>query len=374
MMSSPYVPLPYQTDVSQQNPYAIYGYNGAGSGGFSRSSGGTANSSQNFGTALGSDGQDVDPNASMEDIFAANRNQISNTGNLIGQEAGNELNYYQPLQQQYTSAENQALNNLAQTPGYTSQEAGQINTDYSQFNTSPDQWNQINSTLNSGMQGEGAMLNQYQSNLGGQLGQYQSNLSGTTGDYQSGVENSAQQFGTGVQGALDSSGQSVNNAVGSLGQGLNAAQGPFGALNTAVNNPALGFDPNNTEQQMTDQDVNNLVTQAGTTVGDQFSAQKNAIAQAAAAQGNTSPEALAAMERDLTTQGAATAGDSMTNARIAAEQAQYQRAASIEGQREGATQTQAGLQATAATTEEAAAQAAAGMAGQTGVNAQEYLA
>ena len=98
MSSAPYT-LPSQSDSSQLNPYQIYGYNGYG--GMSPNSGGAQNASQDWGTAIGQAGQDVDPNASMQDIFSANRNQISATGNTLGQEAGNQLNYYGAQQQQF---------------------------------------------------------------------------------------------------------------------------------------------------------------------------------------------------------------------------------------------------------------------------------
>lgn len=366
-MSSSFV-LPTQPNYGQINPYAVSGYSGYG--GFSPySSTGTYTSSQNFGTALGNAGQMVNPNASMEDIYAANRNQISQTGNVIGQEAGNQLNYYDPLQQQYTAAENQALNNLQQTPGFTPQEAGQINVNYSQFNTPGSQYTAMAGnpyapvqTLAAGQAGQGEMLNQYQSDVGSQLQQYGSNLGGAV-----------QQFGTNVGGAVSGTQAGVTGATGGLQSGLTAAQDKFQPLNTAVYNPALGFDPNQTEQQMTPQEQQAMVTAAGTTVGNTFQSQRDAIARAAAQQGNTSPEALAAMEQQLTTQQAATAGDTMTNAQIAAEQAAFQRAQGIEAQREGAVQTQTGLEATAATTEEAAAQAAAGLGGQQNISAQEYL-
>ena len=354
-------------DPSQINPYAMYGYSGYG--GFSPYSGGVANSSQDFGSALSGAGQDVNPNASMQDIFRANANQISTTGNAIGQQAGNELNYYGPLQQQYTGAENAALNNLAATPGYTDAEAGQINTDYSQYNTGGDQYakmagdpNAPAATMNAGVQGEGAMLNQYQSDLGAQLGEYSSNLGGATAGYASGT-----------QGALGDARSGVGGAVSGLQGGLTAAQGAFDPMNAAVNNPALGFDPNSTENQMTNQDVQNIVTSAGTTVGNQFGTAENTLERQAAAAGNTSPAALAAMRQQLVTQEASSAGDAMTQAQIQAAQAQYQRAASIEQQREGAIQAQTGFKATAATTEEAAAQAAAGMGGQAAINAQQTL-
>lgn len=354
------LPLPTQVsqssgDPTQLDPYAVYGYNGYG--GFSPYSGGTAPLNPEY------------AGEPMQNIFTNNANQITQTGNLIGQEAGNELNYYGPLQQQYTGAENTALNQLAQTPGFTPDQAGQINVDYSQFNTTPDQYaqmagnpNQPVQTLNQGVSNEGAMLNQYQSNLGGELGNYSTGLEGAVG-----------QFGTETQGALAGATGGVTGAVSGLQSGLSIAQQAFDPLNTAVNNPALGFDPNNTEQQMSNQDVQNIVTAAGTTVGNQFQTAEDTLERQAAAQGDTSPAALAALRQQLVTQEAATAGDTMTQAQIQAQQAQYQRAAGIEQQREGAVQAQTGLQATAATTEEAAAQAAAGMGGEAAIGAQQQL-
>jgi hypothetical protein len=347
-------PLP--TQVSQDpnnpsaiNPYATYGYPGA------------------YGGFLPSDNQyGGEP---MQDIYTGNANQISDTGSAIAAQGANELNYYGPLQQQYTGAEDQALNNLQQTPGFTPDQASQINTDYSQYNTTPDQYSQeagdpnapVN-TLNAGVSDEGAMLNQYQANLGGEVGQYGQDLSGAVS-----------QFGTGADAALSGAGTGVGGAVSGLQSGLASAQGAFDPLNTAVNNKALGFDPNSTEQQLTPQQQQAMVTAAGTTVGNQFQTAEDTLERQAAAQGNTSPAALAALRQQLVTQEAATAGDTMTQASIAAEQAGFQQASSIEQQREGAVQAQTGLQATAATTEEAAAQAAAGLGGQAAIGAQQTL-
>jgi hypothetical protein len=353
-MASPYTPLP--TQVSQDpnnpnatNPYAVYGYPGS------------------YGGFLPQDNEyGGEP---MQNIFTSNANQISDTGSAIAAQGANELNYYGAQQQQYTGAENQALNNLAQTPGFTPSEAGQINVDYSQFNTPQSQYtamagdpNAPVQTLNQGVSGEGAMLNQYQSNLGGELGQYSSDLGGNVSA-----------FGSETGAALQGADTGVTGAVSGLQSGLSSAQQAFQPLNTAVNNSALAFDPNNTEQQLTPEQQQAMVTAAGTTVGNQFQTAEDTLMQQAAAQGNTSPAAVAALRQQLVTQEAATAGDTMTQAGIAAEQAGFQQASSIEQQREGAVQAQTGLQATAATTEEAAAQAAAGLGGQANIGAQQTL-
>jgi hypothetical protein len=366
-----YFPLPTQVsqdpnDPTQIDPYAIYGYNGWG--GFSPYAG-SGNSSQDWGTAIGQAGQYVNPDAPMENIFAANRNQISTTGNQIGQQAGKQLNYYGPLQQIYQGAQGQALNDLQKTPGFTPGEASQINTDYSRFNTGEDLYGKMAgdpnapvNAVNEGIQNEGAMLNQYQEGLGSQLDAYSGNLG-----------SAVDQFGNSTQEALNFAGGDVGSAVGGLRSGLSDAQQKFSNLDAAVNNPALGFDPNGTEKQMTDADVQDLVTSAGTSTGNQFRTAEDTLERQAAAQGNTSPAALAAMRERLATQEGATAGDAMTNARIAALQAQYQRASGIEGQREGAVGTQTGFQANAAAREEAAAQEAAALAGTSDIAARQRL-
>lgn len=284
---------------------------------------------------------DVDPNASMEQIYAANRDTINTTGNQIGQQAGNQLNYYGPLQQGFQTAQSNALNQLQETPGYTDAESSAIRGNPNAPVQAVDQ----------GVTREQGALDQYGRNLGAQLNQGQGWMGDAAAQYKSGVR----------------------NATSGLATGLGDAQGKFAPLDTAVNNPQLGFDPNGTERQMTDQDVQDLITSSGTTVGNQFKTAEDTLERQAAAQGNTSPAAQAALRQQLVTQEAATAGDAMTNARIAALQAQQARAAQIEQQREGATQTQTGFKATAATTEEAAAQAAAAQAGQANIGAEENI-
>ena len=371
-MGGVYNYLPQLPNQQYPDPNSIYGYgygpysaNGAPIANASAAGGGSVA----WGNAIAQGGPDVDPNASISNITSANRNQINNTGNAIGAEGGNELNYYGGLQQQYTGQENSALNALAQQPGYSPAQASQINADYSQFNTTPDQYAAITGdpnapvqNLEQGVNAEGQFLNAYQGDLGAQLGAYQQNLG-----------SASNQFSTNVGGAATGLTSGVQGAESGLNTGLNAAQSQFSGLNTAVNNPELAFDPNNTEQQMTDAQVQQMVTAAGTSAGNQFTNAQDQLRQQAAAEGNTSPAAIAAMNQQLVTQEAATAGDVETQAAIAAQQAQFQRAQSIEQQREGATQTQAGMQATASTTEEAAAQAAAGLSGQQQIAAEENI-
>lgn len=297
------------------------------------------------------------PNANQATITGNNFNYDLGASNQINQEATGELNYYSPLQQQAQQQEETALGDLNKTPGYTAPEQSQINVDYSQFKTpesnlqsqflTPEEQSSIAgdpnapvNTVTQGTQNEGAQLGAYEQNLSGQVG----NLANYTGA-----------------------------AVGDLKSGLADSQKGFSSLDSAVNNPGLAFDPNNTEKQITDADMNDLTTAAGTSVGNQFRTAEDQLQRSAAAAGNTSPLAIAAANARLQTQEAASSGDAEALAKIAALQAQEKQATSIEGQRESAANMQTGYKANAATTEEAAAQNAAALAGTQGLGAAEKV-
>lgn len=271
----------------------------------------------------------TDPNASMEHIYGQNRNIIGAGAENLNQEAQAQLGYYGPLQQQFTNAQINSLNQLNETPGFTPEESAAITGNP----------NAPVADLTSNLQKQQGMQNQYGENL---------------------------------SAGVDAYGKNVNQAL-DVGEGYKQAFGEFNPLDKAVNNPALGFDPNATEKQLSDQDVQDLETQAMTSVGNRYRTAEDTLERQAAAQGNTSPAALAAMRQQLLTQEGSASGDAATNARIAALRAQYGRAAQIEQQREQATQTQAGLQATAATTEEAAKQAAVESTANRNVAAQENI-
>lgn len=298
----------------------------------------------------------------MNNITTGQNAAVAGAGQ-INNEATSQLNYYSPLQQQSQQQEAAALADLNKTPGYTAPEASQINVDYGKYRTSQGDLNKqfLNpgeqsgiagdpnapkGTMTAGTAAEGAQLNAYGANLGGQV----SNLD------------------TNVSGGLTNESTNVAGANKNLDQGLAGAQDKFGKLDTVVGNKALGFDPNSTEKQLTDADVQQMKTAAGTRVGNQYRAAEDTLQQNAAAAGNTSPLALAAANARLQSQEASGQGDAETNADIAARQAQYSRASGIEGQRYGETANTTGIRAGAATTEEQAAQNAAALAGTTDVN------
>lgn len=316
-------------------------------------------------------------NDSIGAQVANNNNYINNAGQQINQEAQGNLAYEGGLQSQYTGSQNQALNALSQTPGYTPSEASNIDVNYGQYNTptsalqsqflTPTEQagiagnpNQPVGVASSGTNAEGAFLNQEQGELGSTLGSYQGQLGDTTGAFQQGTTGAA----SGLQGNL-------NNATGGLSSGLNAAQGKFGSLDSAVDNSNLAFDPTGTEKQITDQQVQQMATNAGEVVGSQYQTAEDQLQRQAAAAGNTSPLAIAAANARLQQQSASGTANAVSAADIQALQAQEQQATSIEQQREGAAFQQAGLQAGAATTEQSQAQAAAGLSGTQNISAQE---
>ncbi len=299
----------------------------------------------------------------ITDTNTADQNLIAAGAQQIGNEAGSELNYYGPRQTQQTGLADQAIANLGAAPGYTPGQAAQINTNYSQYNTSPDALSSeyLTPTEQQGTFGDpsvGAKVtDQGIANEGAQLNAYGQDLSGQ-------VSNFANYTGQGVTN-LDTGLATANTG---LQTGLQGAQGKFSSLDSAVNNPGLAFDPNSTEKQITDAQVQEMKTAAGQRIGNQYQTAEDTLARNAAAAGNSSPLAIAAANARLQSQEASDQGNAETNADIAARQAQEQQAAAIEAQREASVNAQTGFKAGAATTEQSQAQQAAALAGTTAVN------
>jgi hypothetical protein len=293
----------------------------------------TAGLSGQYGTAAPGTslpGYNTDPNTDIHNSFYQAQGLETGMNEGIYNEGTSQLGYYSPIQQKYQGAQDQALQELQQTPGYTSEEQAAIAGDPGA----------AKAITQAGIGKEQAQLDEYGQNLSGQVGNY------------------ASYTGSGLD---------------TLKSGLQGAQSGFSKLDTAVNNPALAFDPNATEKQLTDADVQEMKTAAGTRVGNQYRSAEDQLRRDAAAAGNSSPLAIAAANARLQTQSAAGMGDAEVNADIAARQAQQERAAQIEQQREGATQTQAGMKAQAATTEQGQAQNAAALAGTQAIQAGEAV-
>lgn len=305
-----------------------------------------------------------DTEADIHRMFYEDQQKTQAGADQLNNEDTSQLNYYGNRGAAADTQQDQALQQLKGTPGYTPGEAGQINTDYSKYNTGSDVLGSqyLTPTEQQGSFGDpsvGARVtDQGISNENARLDQYGQNLSGQVGNYANYTKS-----------GLDTLTSGLDKSTTGLASGLDTAQGKFGKLDTAVNNPALAFDPNSTEKQLSDADVQQMKTAAGTRIGNQYQTAEDTLERNAAASGNASPMAVAAANARLQHQEAADQGDAETNADIAARQAQYTRAAGIEGQREGAVNTQTGYKANAATTEEAAAQNAAALSGTTNVGA-----
>lgn len=331
----------------QANPYGRYGSPQLNLGG---SQGGVK--VDEFGRPIYDPG---DPDGKISQKFKQDAAQIAYGGDDIINQSRGITDYSGQRQVDQAGLSDEALQQLRETPGYNADEASRIGTDYGQYRTTADQeraqlgdpsiaWKKAEE----GNANVGAMLNQYQSNLGGQF----------------------QNYGDQTRAGIDQYSSALQDSLGGLDSKLEGAQ-DYSKLYSAVNDPSLGFDPNSTMKQLSDADVQGIRDAAGRRVGNSYRSAQDDLVRMAAADGNASPLAIAAARARLEARSAADMGDAEADANIKALQAQYDRASGIEGQRLGATQTQAGMRANAATTEQAQRQAAAGLSGTTGVQAAD---
>ncbi len=272
----------------------------------------------------------TDPDQQIHTGFYQNQALEAAMNERINQEATQAADYHGQRQARADTAQDEALSQLKQTPGYTDEETAAIKGDP----------NAVRDVTEQGVNKEQSQLDEYGHNLSGQVGNYANYT-------KSGLDT--------LQGGLDKS------------------QKGFSKLDEAVNNPDLAFDPNATEKQLTDQDVQAMRTAAGTRVGNQYRSAQDELQRRAAAGGNTSALALAAGRESLDAQSAAQMGDAEASADIQARQAQQDRAAQIEQQRQDAARTQTGYRASAATQEQSQAQNAAALAGTEKIKAGEAV-
>src|ERR1017187_9345831 len=87
-------------------------------------------------TANSAPALNTDPNAPIHNMFYNDQAIINSGAQQINNEATAQLGYYAPIQQQYQGAQDTALAQLNQTPGYTPGQASQINQDFGQNDTS----------------------------------------------------------------------------------------------------------------------------------------------------------------------------------------------------------------------------------------------
>lgn len=272
-----------------------------------------------------------------------NRMQAAGTGQAIIDNSVNSQNRYTQNEQQYQQAANEAYGQLAANPGYNPDLEKQINQDYGQYRTSAEALGQqfLSPTEQAQISGNPYVSMSYLN---------PEKLEGMQGQYQDQAMNAVGRLKQGLNDAIDPSvlkqSQSYQNSV----------TGATGALNAAANDSANTIDPSFAARQMSDADVQEMKTAAGTNVGNRYRSSMDEINRNAAASGLSAGATADSMER-MNRASAVDSADAMTNADIAAKQAQFGRAQSIEQQRAAEQQYATGAKMSAAAT-------GAGLAGQ----------
>lgn len=274
-------------------------------------------------------------------MIQESRGYASGAGNAIDQATVDAQKRYGDLEEQYRQKADEAYGQLQQQPGYTPDEASQINRDYGQYRTSGDalQERSLTDYERAGIQGDPRSAMAYRNpNM----------LSSMTDDIV-GWENKANtEYGEGLRGAVNQ--DDLRQSQGYQAAAKGATDTEESALNAAVDRSKLGLDPEFQGRQLTDEDVQAMKTAAGRRVGNQYRAAQDDLERRAAAQGNTSPVAIAAARARLERQAAADSGNAEAEADINARQAQFGRAEDIENMRGSREQDISNRQMSAAQT------------------------
>lgn len=259
-----------------------------------------------------------------------NRMAAKGTGDAINQATVDAQNQYGQREADAANAVERNVSSLEQTPGYTPQEASQINVDYGQFRTSPEDLGKEFLTREEQGQIRG---NPYAASRYFNRGA----LTGMTNEAVGRERAATEGLRSGLNEAIDpeQSNAAVQNQMVRMGSAFGDESG---RLKSAIDREKLGLDSDFAARQMTDRDAQDMQDMAGRTVGNRYRSAQEDVARRAAAEGNSSPLAIAAAREQLERDSAADAGDAMTQARIGARQAQFGRARDIEGMRLGTEQ------------------------------------
>jgi hypothetical protein len=259
--------------------------------------------------------------------------QLQNEGQTLYNETGSNTDYYSDQQKGYQDQADQAYGQLQQTPGYTDQEAAQIDPNFAQYQTGSDALNQQYLT--------GAEQNAIAGNPAAAMGYYDPSQLTQFEQHGDQIQDDATQNLQGnLTGAQQAGASAADRTLTNEGSSLVSAFGDESAgLKAAVDPSQLGLSQGfSSNYLMTPGQQQDMVTAAGTTAGNQFRASEDQIQRQAAAQGNTSPAAVAAMTEQMDRDSAASAGDAMTEARIDASNAAAQRSQTEEQMRLGTAQ------------------------------------
>jgi hypothetical protein len=329
-----------------------------------------------------------DPQTAMKD----NRTYAASMGGNLDNMLGGQQAYADQLEAFYRNPMNAEAANIAQTPGYTTDELGNITRgdqyaqgvtgadSYSQLNASdqekaamkgdpnslynfynPDQLNSINQDSATRQRGrfgdtQGAM----NANLEGTQGRLDTSIGQATGRLDSSLEGAANRIASSLdqtqgsmQSALDQQkqgyGQAINPSNLRVDAGfLPAVEGAYqqhaGAMDAATGSSKLNLNLSPQDYLMSNQELQDTVNQAGQSVQNARQSQMDAYTRAAQASGNADPMALAALATQTQNQGNEAAANAQTNAYLAAKGQQRGLAMNYAGANLAAGQTQAGMQ------------------------------
>ncbi len=288
----------------------------------------------------------------------------ANQNNQQFQQQGNDLQdywkqrqgYYNPLEEGYRQQADTAYGDLAQTPGYTSQETagimGNPNAAFNYYN--PDQLSgdmeQGNTGVATTAANYGAGLREASdrtaSGLGGAASGIKGDLYGAAGDYGTGVTNAANQGADSLSSVpsdqLDWQG-GVYNYLRDQNEGSLDKYGNALDQATPEDKLALSSDFQN-KYAMSPEEQQNIKDVAAQSTAGQYNKMSGEAKLRAAAEGNTSPAAMAAIEEQLGRQGAIDAGNAASSAELAANAQAASRQKDIESMRLGAQQDISGRQ------------------------------
>jgi hypothetical protein len=281
-----------------------------------------------------------------------NRLASSAIGSQLEAYDANQQQYYNNAQSAYANAANVEGANIGNTPGYTTDELGNIlqTSQYQAGETTPQGYASLAPTQaqSAAMLGDpnslynsfdpNAILNTVNTSQGNQQ-QFLTNADTALGTAQANM-------GAGYDSAMSNPGLSYDPT----GSFLNSVEGAYtgaasniGAADTNAN-LSLTNDLNPNTYNMSDAQVQQIENQAATGVGAATAAQNQAYENAALASGNADPMSVAALQQQNRVQGDEASAAAVTNATLAAQAQQRSLEMNYAQTQLGAQQTESGMQ------------------------------
>ena len=301
-----------------------------------------------------------------------NRDKFNQQGDKISGDLADQAGYYNTNEQAYQQQGDEAYQELRDNPGYTSDEMAGVLGDpnaafkyYDPGELNRDTYKNIGDISNAATNYGGGIrdsANRAGAGLNVAADAGAGGLRSAAGKLGTGMRSAADEYGAGLNSAADEYGAGLNSSVDNMRAGLNApandqlawqggvynyqrGEGEAGLdeygqkLDSATSRDNLGLSKNfATDYAFTDADAQNMKDIAAQATAGQYRKMGDQARLRAAAQGNTSPAAMAAIEANLGAQGAAEAGDAATRAAMAANQERAKRVQDIEGMRLGSEQ------------------------------------